>query len=73
MSSNNLYNIKDIYINVSNRRKRGVYIPQNIIDKVNRYSKMIIATEHFAQAFDQDTGDTIKSLILKHIYQSQGI
>lgn len=73
MSSNNLYSIKEICINVSNRRKRGVYMPPSITEKVNKYSRMLVATEYFAQAFDEDTGDIIKSLILNHINQSPGV
>ena len=70
MSSNNLYNIQDICVNVSNRQKRGVYIPPNIIEKVNLYSRLLLTTEYFVQAFDKDTGYTIKNLILNHINQS---
>ena len=48
-------------------------MPPSILEKVNGYSRMLVATEYFAQAFDEDTGDTIKSLILTHINQSQGV
>jgi len=70
MSSNNLYNIRDICLNVSKRQKRGVYIPSNIIEKVNVYSNLLLTTEYFVQAFDKDTGFAVKNLILDHINKS---
>lgn len=70
MSSNNIYNIRDICINVSNRQKRGVYVPPNIIEKVKLYSKLLLTTEYFAHAFDKDTGIGVKNLILNHINES---
>jgi hypothetical protein len=55
---------------VSNRQKRGVYIPPNIIEKVNMYSRLLLTTEYFVQAFDKDTGYAIKNLILDQINES---
>lgn len=73
MSSDNLFSIKEVCVNVSIRQKRGAYIPSNIIEKVNGYSKLLLTTEYFVQAFDKDTGFAIKNLILYYINKSMSI
>ena len=70
MSSENLYNIKDVCININNRKKRNIYIPKNILTKFKLYSLYLNTICEFALLFDKDTGYYIKNIILKHINKS---
>jgi len=70
MSSQNIYNIKDICININNRRKRNIYIPPSILTKFNLYSLYLDTVCEFSFAFDKDTGNQIKNIILKYINKS---
>lgn len=71
MSQNQeIYNIKDVVVNVNNRKKRNVYIPKNIIQKVNLYTLYLDTIFEFCRVFDNDTGFYIQNTILKHINKS---
>lgn len=70
MLSENIYNIKDICININKRKKRNVFIPTNILTKFKLYSLYLDTVTEFILFFDKDTGYHIKNVILKHINKS---
>lgn len=70
MSSINIYDIKDVCIMINKRKKRKVYIPEFILTKLDKYSLYLDTICEFTLAFDKDTGNHIKNLILKHINNS---